>query len=116
MEDIFAVREARPSAVEGVIEKIKALLIEQKLTPGDMIPNEISLAESLKVGRGTVRDALKILSAYGVVEIKQGYGDQLSPALSQQTPVQTLSSFRSWSRTGTTSPSPRSGSCLRKAL
>ena len=80
MEDIFAVREARPSAVEGVIEKIKALLIEQKLTPGDMIPNEISLAESLKVGRGTVREALKILSAYGVVEIKQGYGTYVSSA------------------------------------
>ena len=80
MEDIFAVREARPSAVEGVIEKIKALLIEQKLSPGDMIPNEISLAESLKVGRGTVREALKILSAYGVVEIKQGYGTYVSSA------------------------------------
>lgn len=80
MEDIFAVREARPSAVEGVIEKIKALLIEQKLSPGDMIPNEISLAESLKVGRGTVREALKILSAYGVVEIKQVYGTYVSSA------------------------------------
>lgn len=80
MEDIFAVREARPSAVDGVIEKIKELLIEQKLTPGDMIPNEISLAESLKVGRGTVREALKILSAYGVVEIKQGHGTFVSSA------------------------------------
>ncbi|NCC63085.1 MAG: FadR family transcriptional regulator [Spirochaetia bacterium] len=80
MEDIFAVREARPSAVEGVIEKIKELLIEQKLAPGDMIPNEISLAESLKVGRGTVREALKILSAYGVVVIKQGHGTFVSSA------------------------------------
>ena len=80
MEDIFAVNAARPSAVDGVIEKIKELLIEQKLAPGDMIPNEISLAESLKVGRGTVREALKILSAYGVVEIKQGYGTYVSSA------------------------------------
>ena len=80
MEDIFAVREARPSAVDGVIEKIKELLIEQKLAPGDMIPNEISLAESLKVGRGTVREALKILSAYGVVVIKQGHGTFVSSA------------------------------------
>lgn len=74
MEDMFRVREGRPSAVEWVIEKIKELLIDQKLSPGDMIPNEISLAESLKVGRGTVREALKILSAYGVIEIKQGHG------------------------------------------
>ena len=80
MEDIFEVRESRPSAVEMVIEKIKDLLIEQKLSPGDMIPNETSLAESLRVGRGTVREALKILSAYGVVEIKQGYGTYVSSA------------------------------------
>jgi GntR family transcriptional repressor for pyruvate dehydrogenase complex len=80
MEDIFKIRESRPSAVELVIEKIKELLIEQKLAPGDMIPNETSLAESLGVGRGTVREALKILSAYGVVEIKQGYGTYVSSA------------------------------------
>jgi GntR family transcriptional repressor for pyruvate dehydrogenase complex len=80
VEDIFKVREARPSAVESVIEKIKELLIERKLAPGDMIPNENALAESLKVGRGTIREALKILSAYGVVEIKQGHGTFISSA------------------------------------
>lgn len=80
IDDIFAVSNSRPSAVDGVIEKIKELLIERKLTPGDMIPNETSLAESLKVGRGTVREALKILSAYGVVEIKQGHGTYISSA------------------------------------
>lgn len=80
MEDIFAVSNSRPSAVDGVIEKIKELLIERKLSPGDMIPNETSLAESLKVGRGTIREALKILSAYGVVEIKQGHGTFISSA------------------------------------
>lgn len=80
MEDIFAVNSSRPSAVDGVIEKIKELLMERKLSPGDMIPNETSLAESLKVGRGTIREALKILSAYGVVEIKQGHGTFISSA------------------------------------
>ena len=80
MEDLFKVQEARPSAVESVIEKIKELLIERKLAPGDMIPNENALAESLKVGRGTIREALKILSAYGVVEIKQGHGTFISSA------------------------------------
>lgn len=45
-----------------------------------MIPNENALAESLKVGRGTIREALKILSAYGVVEIKQGHGTFISSA------------------------------------
>jgi DNA-binding FadR family transcriptional regulator len=80
MENIFAVDESRPSAVDVVIEKIKELLIANKLSPGDMIPSESSLAESLKVGRGTIREALKILSAYGVVQIKQGHGTFISSA------------------------------------
>ena len=74
MEDIFAIQDSRPSAVDVVIEKIKELLIERKLSPGEMIPSESVLAESLKVGRGSVREALKVLSAYGVVEIKSGAG------------------------------------------
>lgn len=82
--DIFEVGDSRPSAVFVVIDKIKALLIEQKLKPGDMIPSESVLAESLKVGRGTVREALKILSAYGVVEIRRGTGTFVCSASSRR--------------------------------
>lgn len=80
MEDIFAVQERRPSAVDVVVDKIKELLIERKLRPGDMIPNETALAESLHVGRGSVREAVKILSAYGVLEIRRGSGTFIAAA------------------------------------
>lgn len=78
--EMFEVEENRPSAVLVVIDKIKELLIEKKLQPGEMIPSESVLAESLKVGRGTVREAFKILSAYGVVEIRRGTGTFVSSA------------------------------------
>lgn len=78
--EIFEVDENRPSAVFIVIDKIKELLIEQKLKPGDMIPSESVLAESFKVGRGSVREALKVLSAYGVVDIRRGTGTFISSA------------------------------------
>jgi len=78
--DLFAVEDNRPSAVLVVIDKIKELLIEEKLKPGEMIPSESVLAESLKVGRGSVREALKILSAYGVIEIHRGKGTYISSA------------------------------------
>ncbi len=78
--DLFEVDDSRPSAVLVVIDKIKELLIERKLEPGQMIPSESVLAESLKVGRGTVREALKVLSAYGVVEIRRGTGTFISSA------------------------------------
>lgn len=80
MEELFTIEEKRPSSVEIVIEKIKALLIEQKLKPGDMIPSESVLADSLKVGRGSVREAVKILSAYGVLEIRRGSGTFVAAA------------------------------------
>jgi len=80
MKDKFTVAEERPSAVHMVIDKIKELLIQRKLSPGELIPSETALAESLKVGRGTIREALKILSAYGVIEIKRGEGTYISSA------------------------------------
>jgi GntR family transcriptional repressor for pyruvate dehydrogenase complex len=80
VKDKFAVNEERPSAVLMVIDKIKDLLIQKKLSPGELIPSEGVLAESLKVGRGTIREALKILSAYGVIEIKRGAGTYISSA------------------------------------
>ncbi len=80
MEDLFAVKEKRLSSVEIVVEKIKELLIQRKLKPGDMIPSETALAQSLQVSRGSVREAVKILSAYGVVEIMRGSGTFISTA------------------------------------
>lgn len=80
MQELFTVDQKRPSSVEIVVDKIKALLIEEKLKPGDMIPSETVIADSLKVGRGSVREAVKILSAYGVLEIRRGAGTFVATA------------------------------------
>jgi len=77
---LFEVEENRPSAVLVVIDKIKELLIDRRLQPGEMIPSESVLAENLRVGRGSVREALKILSAFGVIEIRRGTGTFISSA------------------------------------
>ena len=80
MEDLFKVKRKRLSSVEIVVEKIKELLIDSKLKPGDMLPSETALAESLEVGRGSVREAVKILVAYGVLEIRRGAGTYIATA------------------------------------
>jgi DNA-binding FadR family transcriptional regulator len=77
---LFSVEEKRPTTVDVVLNRIKQLLIEQKITPSDMIPSEQALADGLKVSRGSVREAMKILSAFGVVEIRQGDGTYISTA------------------------------------
>ncbi|HHY81281.1 MAG TPA: FadR family transcriptional regulator [Clostridiales bacterium] len=75
--DIFPPSQ-RESAVDYVINTIKNLLLEKKLKPGDMLPSEGALAESMKVSRGPVREAMKILSAFGIVEIKRGDGTYIA--------------------------------------
>jgi GntR family transcriptional repressor for pyruvate dehydrogenase complex len=50
-------------------------LIElQKLEPGDKLPPERQLAELLEVSRPSLREALHILQAQGLVHIKHGQG------------------------------------------
>jgi len=45
---------------EEVSSKIKALVFEGVLKPGDKLPSEAQLAKQFKVGRQTVREALRI--------------------------------------------------------
>lgn len=64
----------RESAVDIVINNIKQSLINRRLLPGDRLPNELEIAEGLGVSRGSVREAMKTLSAFGLVDIKVGNG------------------------------------------
>lgn len=77
MENLFVVHE-KQSAVDIVINSIKQLLLTRKLIPGDKLPSEIEISEGLGVSRGSVREAMKILSAFGVVEIKVGNGTYIA--------------------------------------
>jgi GntR family transcriptional repressor for pyruvate dehydrogenase complex len=73
----------RPSAVEDVIQTIQQALIRGDLQPGQRLPSEAKLVQQLGVGRGTIREATKMLSAMGVVESRQGDGtyicDKITP-------------------------------------
>lgn len=51
---------------------------EQHLQPGDRLPNETVFSKSLQIGRGTVREAMKLLESRNIVEIRQGSGTYVS--------------------------------------
>lgn len=59
------------SAADAIMTMIS---VEKRFAPGDKLPNESELALELQVSRGTLREAVKILSAQGIVEIKRGKG------------------------------------------
>lgn len=50
------------------------IMIEKRFLPGKKLPNEIELSEELKISRTTLREAIRILAANGVVEIRRGLG------------------------------------------
>ena len=74
MSNLFERNDRRQSAVDIVVNNIKQLLIDRKLKPGDRLPNELEISEGLCVSRGSVREAMKILSAFGLVDIRVGNG------------------------------------------
>jgi GntR family transcriptional regulator, transcriptional repressor for pyruvate dehydrogenase complex len=59
---------------EQVVAAIETRLNDGTLRAGDRLPGERQLAEALGVGRGAVREALRILEAIGVVEAGTGSG------------------------------------------
>ncbi|WHH58153.1 FadR/GntR family transcriptional regulator [Petroclostridium sp. X23] len=76
--DSFFIPQKKESAVDLVINTIKRLMLNKTLLPGDRLPNETDLSKSLQVSRGSIREAMKILAAFGIIEIKQGDGTYIA--------------------------------------
>lgn len=64
---------------------IKDNLLNGTLKPGDKLPTEKELMEQLGVSRTPVREAIKILEAIGVIQIKRGKGMFITNNLSRFT-------------------------------
>jgi DNA-binding FadR family transcriptional regulator len=57
---------------EAIVEQIRTLIRTNRLRPGDRLPSERELCERLGVSRVTVREALRVLEAGGLVQIRVG--------------------------------------------
>lgn len=80
------------SLVQRVINRIVDAIVSGEYKPGDRLPTEIELASTFQVSRNTVREAIRTLISYGVVEIRRpegtfvsegGSGNMLNPMLYQ---------------------------------
>lgn len=61
----------------GVMRAISGFIAASGLKPGERLPTERQLMESLAVGRSTVREVIRKLQAQGVVESRKGDGTYL---------------------------------------
>lgn len=57
-------------------------MITKALKPGDKLPTEVELAHTFLVSRNAVREAIKMLVALGVVDIKHGNGTYIAKKIS----------------------------------
>ncbi len=62
----------RRSVPEDVFDQIVAEVLSGEMQPGQTLPSERRLAEALKVSRPAVREALKRISAAGLIKVRQG--------------------------------------------
>ena len=62
------------SAVDVVLAQIRELIVEGGLKVGDKLPTERELCERFNSSRNTVREAMRMLKAFGVVEVRPKVG------------------------------------------
>lgn len=64
----------RKRVYEDVIVQIEQMIKEGNYKPGDKLPPLVELCEKFSVSRTVIREAMSVLSAYGLVDINLGTG------------------------------------------
>ena len=81
---------------QSVADNILSMItIEKRFSTGDKLPNELDLSEELNVSRTTLREAIRILVAYDILEIQRGKGTFVTEnALKQSQELAPLSDIK----------------------
>lgn len=66
------------SALDTALHGLRALIADGDLRPGDRLPSEGDLCERLGVSRGSLREAIRMLAALGVLDTRHGSGSYVS--------------------------------------
>lgn len=94
---------------QDVVQQIQQAIVDGRLKQGEKLPAEREMVEMFKTGRGTLREALRVLEQKGLIEIRLGVlggavvkgvgSDQISENLAlllqtQQVSLDHLAEFR----------------------
>jgi GntR family transcriptional repressor for pyruvate dehydrogenase complex len=77
---------------QKIVEQVKRIIFEGGLQPGDRLSTEKELAEQLQVSRPTLREALTVLEAIGLIEVRPREGSIVKSLVPQsiQDPIQDM--------------------------
>jgi GntR family transcriptional regulator, transcriptional repressor for pyruvate dehydrogenase complex len=64
----------RRSVYDEVVVRLGEFIVQQGLKPGEKLPAERELMEQLRVGRSSLREAVKALRAVGAIDVVAGGG------------------------------------------
>ena len=81
---------------ERVVEQIEKAITSGSLVPGDHLPSERELMVQFSVSRPTIREALRVLQAMGLVESKPG--GRGGPKVLEPSPATLARSFTTMAR------------------
>ncbi|HBG14872.1 MAG TPA: GntR family transcriptional regulator, partial [Synergistaceae bacterium] len=68
----------RSTITEDIIEQLREKILFGEIKPGDKLPPERVLAESLSVARTSDREAIRAMQYMGILEVRCGEGTFLS--------------------------------------
>ena len=57
---------------QNIVEQIRGAILSGDLKPGDQLPPEKEFAKHFGVSKSSLREAYRVLEAYGLLEIRQG--------------------------------------------
>lgn len=78
------------AVTDDAVEKLRAMIVEGTLRPGDRLPKEADLAAELGLSRNSLREAVRALSMVRILDVRQGDGTYVS-SLAPDSLVEALS-------------------------
>lgn len=76
--DRFAAVMREPTLSDRVVQSVTDAIVSGRLRPGDQLDSERELAEQFGVSRTVIREAIRSLTALGLVESRAGRGVQVT--------------------------------------
>ncbi|MEP2472021.1 MULTISPECIES: FCD domain-containing protein [Roseobacteraceae] len=74
MSKTMAHKDKNGGAVDVLVQQIRQYIYENQLAVGDNLPSERDLGTRFAAARNTVREAIRILKAYGVIDVRPKVG------------------------------------------